>query len=185
MGTCRRDKLAAYNLPVRGFSVVELVVTTTIIVMGLLGISSLVIQNLQVENVNKNQLVASMLAQEGLELVRNIRDENWLSETNAWNQDITFYNINTPYANNDFAIDYRGRDEIIDADGITDTDAKLYMDNNDLYTHDDSNSTTTPFARVITIVNSASKIEAGAVVTWNAQGRVFNYTASTTLYDWR
>lgn len=163
-----------------GFSIMELVVSTAIIAIGLLGVSSLVIQNLQVKNINKNQLIASMLAQEGLELVRNVRDDNWLSQSlPSWDKDIADHT-------NDFAIDYRGRASINgNADTISDADAKLYIDGAGLYTHVGTGNTATAFSRIINIVGDGDKIEVGALVAWNDRGRNFNYTASTTLYDWR
>ena len=60
-----------------GFTLLEVTAVTAILTIALLGISSLVIQNLQAHNYNHNFLIASMLSQEGLELVRNIRDDNW------------------------------------------------------------------------------------------------------------
>ena len=62
-----------------GFSLLEVVIATTVISVGLVGILGLVIQNIAIQQTYKNTLVASMLAQEGLELARNIRDKNWLT----------------------------------------------------------------------------------------------------------
>lgn len=166
-----------------GFSVIELVVTTGIIVIGLLGISSLVIQNLQVENINKNQLVASMLAQEGIELVRNMRDSNWLDQNKTWNQDMIGRSGND---SNMLAIDYRGRSEIIDLAGFEDANSKLYLKNG-FYTSDSTNSSSTPFSRVITLIGTTggNTIEIGALVKWQLRGHNYKYIASTTLYAWR
>ncbi|MDO8667516.1 MAG: hypothetical protein Q7K35_00250 [bacterium] len=87
----------------RGISIVEVIVATMIITMGMIGVSSLVIQNIQVQYINKNVLIASGLAQEGLELVRNTRDLNWLTPSNGWDQDISA---------SSYVIDYGGRSSI-------------------------------------------------------------------------
>src|SRR3989338_10729475 len=82
-----------------GISILEVVVAILIITIGLVGFLSLVIQNIRVQYIDKNVLIASGLAQEGLELVRNVRDLNWLTPGNSWDQDIV---------GNSYTIDYGG-----------------------------------------------------------------------------
>ena len=53
-----------------GFSLLEVVVAILIITIGMIGVTSLVIQNIQTQYINKNILIASGLAQEGLEQLR-------------------------------------------------------------------------------------------------------------------
>jgi len=58
----------------RGFSLVETLVATAIIVMATVGPLNLAGQSLAQANYIKDQIVATFLAQEGLEIMRNIRD---------------------------------------------------------------------------------------------------------------
>ncbi len=87
-----------------GISILEVVVAVMIISFGMVGVLSLVIQNVEAQYINKNVLMASGLAQEGLELVRNTRDFNWLTPGNSWNQDIV--------GDGTYTIDYGGRSSI-------------------------------------------------------------------------
>src|SRR3989338_3959528 len=122
-----------------GISILEVIVAILIITIGMVGVLSLVIQNIQAQYINKNILIASGLAQEGLELVRNIRDLNWLTLGNAWNQSIV--------GDGTYAVDYRGRISINAAVNlISDADARLYInDINGLYTHTPTGNTATNF----------------------------------------
>ena len=61
----------------KGFSLIEILVVFFIVSVSLLGVLSLLIQNIQVQSINKNNLIASSLSQEGVELIRQVRDSNW------------------------------------------------------------------------------------------------------------
>lgn len=162
-----------------GFSIIEVMVAIYIITMGLMGVFSLVSQNIRVQQINKNNLVASQLAQEGLELVRNIRDENWITVGSEWNEDLSA---------STFAIDYRGRNDKDDnADDIDDAEARLYINSTtDFYTHLSSGNTATSFYRLITINSvTADSINVVCLVQWAASGQEVDYKAETMLYNWR
>lgn len=88
-----------HNLP-SAFSLVEIMVVVSMITVGFVGIIGLVQKAIMLYYNNKNVLIANNLAQEGLELVRFVRDDNWMTPA-------TF-----PIANNYFArsvsVDYGG-----------------------------------------------------------------------------
>ncbi len=158
-----------------GFSIVEVVIALGIVTVALLGIVSLVVQNIQVKGMNKNYLLASALAQEGLELVRNMRDSNWLTPWNDWKQDIV--------QDGTYIIDYRGRSSIDDGpDDITALGAKLYM-NGGYYTHQAA-GTDAHFSRLITIADNGDYLSASSTVMWLDRG-THTYTAETYFYNWR
>jgi len=56
-----------------GFSILEATLALGVVSIGLLGVFSLSLQTARAQYINKSYLAASMLAQEGLELVRNVR----------------------------------------------------------------------------------------------------------------
>ena len=60
-----------------GFSVMEVIVAVGIITIGIIPIISLFNQNLTSEIKNKNILIATYLANESIEIVRQERDNNW------------------------------------------------------------------------------------------------------------
>lgn len=161
-----------------GFSIIEVVIAIGIITVGMLGVSSLVVQNIQVQKVNHNFLVASMLSQEGLELTRNIRDENWLTLGNDWQADLTD-------TDGTFVIDYRGRPSIDDTpDTAYDAGARLYADGQDFYTHASAGTSPTIFYRLITVTDAGDHVAASSTVKWTDRS-AHEYTAETYLYDWR
>jgi type II secretory pathway pseudopilin PulG len=157
-----------------GFTLLEVVVAIGIIMTGMLGVMSLVIQNIQIKTVNRNNLVASMLAQEGLELVRNMRDQNWLDGVN--------YDQGLPTGS--FAIDYTKT--VYPAIDLGVPAARLYTDNSSgFYWHNSSVSTESIYSRLITVSNNADHLAVSSTVRWVRNGQNIDYTAETLLYDWR
>ncbi|MEA3398275.1 MAG: prepilin-type N-terminal cleavage/methylation domain-containing protein [Patescibacteria group bacterium] len=160
-----------------GFSIIEVVAAFTIMTVGMMGVASLSLLNIQANRINKNYLIASMLAQEGLELVRNVRDNNWLTLGNNWNDDITGNDGN-------YTIDYNFN--IDDTPDLpTDGGAKMYLNGNGFYDHDSAGAFT-PYYRLIAISEDASGnfFTASSTVSWaDSQGQ-YSYIAETSLFDW-
>ncbi len=61
----------------QGFTLVEVIVATTVIVVGVLATVSVANFSVRASGNNERTIVATNLAREGIELVRNIRDTNW------------------------------------------------------------------------------------------------------------
>lgn len=164
----------------KGFSLIELMVCVLIISIGLIGVLSLVMQNIQAQSINKNALIASQLAQEGIELVRNVRDSNWLITDNDWDEDIV--------SDGSYAIDYRGRDYIINTSESV--GEKLYINTNGYYTHDSVGNSSTIFSRLISvnkveITSTSTYLDIKSTVQWKERGSDHNYVAEVYLYDWK
>ena len=160
-----------------GISILEVVVAIMIIAMGMIGVLSLVIQNVEAQYINKNILMASGLAQEGLELVRNVRDLNWLTPGNAWDQNIV--------GDGTYVIDYGGLVSLnTSINSIDEVGARLYIDSNGLYTHT-TTATATNFYRLITVVNQGSYLDIKCAIRWKDGTQNHDYTAETYLYNWR
>ena len=158
-----------------GFTILEIIVVVFIIAMGLVGVLSLIIQNVQVQYIHKNTLIASQLAQEGLELVRNTRDNNWLV-VNPWNYDLVLEN---------YIVDYTGS-----LSSVTDiSEAKLQLGNTGFYWHDTTASDPdTIFSRLITIAQGPElndSLNVSCLVQWSEKSGVREYVVDTILYNWR
>ena len=169
-----------------GFSIMEIIVVIFIISLGLVGVLSLIMQNIRVEQVNKNMLIASQLAQEGLELVRNKRDTNWLNGDD-WETGDGANPDTDIIQDGDYAIDYTG--QILDVDDIEDPDAKLYEVAGNFLRHyiappDDSSFT--GFFRMITADTDTSNASTTfqCLVQWENRGTTYQYMTETVLYDW-
>lgn len=72
-----------------GFTLLEAMLSIFILLVGITGAMSLVSGGITNLTVSKNRLVAINIAQEGLEIVHNIRDTNWLegADWNDWDGD--------------------------------------------------------------------------------------------------
>ena len=87
-----------------GFSLVEIIVVVGIVSLAFIGILSLVRRAIMLYYSNQNYLIASMVAQDGLELVRYVRDQNWLTNRAFYNN---LSEYNTDNKKTIFAIDYQ------------------------------------------------------------------------------
>ncbi|MDD5031480.1 MAG: prepilin-type N-terminal cleavage/methylation domain-containing protein [Patescibacteria group bacterium] len=158
-----------------GFSILEIMVAIFIITMGLIGVLSLITQNIQVEYINKNNLIASQLAQEGLELVRNIRDNNWLAGNN-WDDGIT------PGA---YIVDYNGKIDSVAGIGEAKLQRRNDVGEEGYYWHEASDPDS-PFSRLITITQTSPELlNISCLIRWEDRGGAYQYVADTILYDWR
>jgi len=61
-----------------GFTVLELIAGLFILSVGIVGVSSLISRLLWYNRFVESKAIAAYLTQEGMEIVRNIRDGNWL-----------------------------------------------------------------------------------------------------------
>ena len=159
-----------------GFSLMEILVVLFIVSTAMLGIVSLIIQNIQVQSINKNNLIASSLAQEGIELIRNVRDINWKNGDD----------FDTNLSDGFYRIDYRGGIPTYDNSA-----AKIYLKNG-LYVHDsgsESGLTPTVFSRQIAVVKLTSEIgqplKVKSIISWTDHNHPYRYELQTLLYDWR
>jgi type II secretory pathway pseudopilin PulG len=64
----------------RSFTLLEVILAIAVLTAATAGVFSLIIQTFASASLNQSKLVAAYLAQEGLEIIRNIRDSNWLAQ---------------------------------------------------------------------------------------------------------
>lgn len=81
------------NKPLTGFTIIEMVISIFILSIGIIAIFASFSVMLILSSESEDRLIATYLAQEGLEIIRNIRDNNWLlSESNpsaTWNDGLS------------------------------------------------------------------------------------------------
>ena len=130
-----------------------------------------------------------MLAQEGLELVRNMRDKNWITAVGGdqclWSGEQEEAPCIDIIQDAHYAVDYLGN---IDQDpafnDYYDDKARLYL-NNGFYDHDNSGKATS-FYRLIEVTKDGdNKLLVDATISWKIKGREYYYTASTYVNNWR
>ena len=156
------------------FSLIELLVSMAIIGIGLLGISSLAAQNIRVQYFNRNSLISAQLAQEGLELARNLRDNDWKSSS-----PITSSSSLEGLYNDLFTIDYLGH---INTYSVPQSVPLLNIDSDGFYSYNPG--APTPFKRYITSQCQDDYCLLSCVVTWQAEGQSGSYEVNSYLYAW-
>lgn len=184
MFRCLNAKMLKY----KGFSLLETLVVIAVITVGLVGVMGLIVYITSIGQVSPNEIIAANLAQEGIEVVRNIRDGNWL-EKNEW-----YINICGPGAGNTWAgiIDYddtqldkKSGDKNWSFSNCGET-CRLKVDANGIYSHDASGTDTSFYRMVITDKDGQDKLKVFSKVKWtNRDGTTHNITVEDHLYDWR
>lgn len=159
----------------KGFTILEIVVVIFVFSLGMLALATMVVQNIQVQYVNKNYLIASQLAQEGLELVRNNRDTNWLAAT-TWSDGLI----------GDYTIAYNDNSNTHTYTDVSNSPV-LQIDSSGFYNY--TSGTPSIFKRLI-IANADATypigaVDVGCIVQWNDRGKTYNYKADTVLYNWK
>lgn len=71
-------KINNINKKSAGFSIIELVISIAVLTMGVVGVFSAFSMIAILTSDSVDRLIGTYLAQEGMEIVRNIRDTNWL-----------------------------------------------------------------------------------------------------------
>lgn len=150
-----------------------------ILTTGTIGAFSLIRNTLTFTNVTSSQLTAAYLAQEGIEIVRNIRDSNWLEvRTNpglAWDDGIS------GSGNPDFRLDYQ-------SSSFPDNNCHLGIDNYLKYDGTYFNCLTgnnTIFQRKITITKSDPNVLNVLVeVSFTIKGGTHKVIVQENLYKW-
>jgi prepilin-type N-terminal cleavage/methylation domain-containing protein len=86
----------------KGFTLVEVIIAASILVLGTVGAFSTIAQSIRSTAFAKEKLVASFLAQEAIEIVKNIRNTNWI-QGNPWNQGLPEGTWQIDYNDNSFS----------------------------------------------------------------------------------
>jgi len=163
---------------VEGFTIVELMIAITLMVTGIMAIYALVPQGIKISVVNTDKYLATQLAREGIEVVRNIRDTNWLEQMEspiaAWDEGLTGCAAGcevdyTTSAVNDPVLPAYGAGRYIKVDG------------NGLYNY--TAGTDTKFKRKIEIIPISGNLQVKATVIWSADYN--DVLLEEILYDWR
>jgi len=161
----------------KGFTLLETIIAIFIITIGIVGVSGLVSQTISSVTISSQRLIAAYLTQEGIEIVRNIRDTNWL-EGSAWDAGLGADDWEGDYNNLNltscpFACEYDDLSSLkIDADGF--------------YSYSAGNET--KFKRKITIEDGpvpGDSLKVKVEVFWREKGKPYSVPAQENLYNWR
>lgn len=153
----------------KGFTLIEVVVSIFILTVGIVTVVGLITTSAQAIQVVKDSVLAAQLSQEGIEVVRAIRNTNWI-QNQAYDAGLApgSYCVNYNSTSTDSCADF-----------------SIYFDAATGYTHN-SGGQATPFSRKIDVATTTDAenveyIEVRSTVDWDSRSIV----TETHLYDWR
>lgn len=158
----------------KGFTLIEVVIAIFIATVGIMGAFSIIQQVVAYTSASYNRLTAAYLAQEGIEVVRNIRDGNWLKGGN-WQIGLTGCEVKGCEANyNDTSLASYG-DRYLKIDG-------------GFYNYDSGNDTKYKrkiFINPATGPDGSSILKVVIVVEWQKKGKTDRFSVQENLYNWK
>jgi len=161
----QKNKIITKN----GFTVLELIISLFVLTVGVGGAMNLVQQTISASSSLDARLTASYLAQEGLEIVKNLRDRAWLEGAGEWGEYVQEGEWEADYQDTTLSV-YQGRNLNIDTDGF--------------YSYSPSD-TETRFTRRISIIDEEQNVKKVTVeVVWQEKGEDYSFQVSEYITDW-
>lgn len=152
-----------------GFTLIETMVAVSVVVIGLVSALGAINTALFYVSNIQNRLIAANLVAEGIELTRNVRDNNWLASL-TWNNGLADGDYQADY-NATSLSNYNGSSLLLDA-------------SSGLYNYSSGGST--PYVRKISIANLTSyEIRVISTVTWQVRGVTYTSSAEDHLFNWK
>lgn len=165
----------------KGFTLIELIIAIAILSFGAVALYSMLATFIGLASDEPLRLTGSYLAQEGLAIVKNIRDYNFINRPEPqWDNGLRT-------CSGGCQADYKaGTTAQTSANRLkTYEDTFLSLNSEGFYSYD-AGGNLSLFKRKITIVrmmaNNALKVD--VVVTWNHRGKAFSASAHEYLYNW-
>lgn len=186
------SKLKIKNLKLKtkqgGFTLIETFVAIFVMMMAIVAPMSIVSKALSSARYAKEQVTAFYLAQEGIELVRNIRDNNAISKTGLWNEGALGNSAsgseNVCYAASGCQIDAKN----LTVQNCTGACPVLNIDTNGIYTYGTVGTTPSQFTRTIQIRKlNSTEINISSTVLWTSStlGGTRSFTITDNLLNWQ
>lgn len=152
----------------KGFSLIGVIVAIFIISIGMIGILDLSQSSLRAAYLSQTRLIASGLAQEGIEVVRYMR--RFQTEWDDWYDTVSSGNYRVQYNNSNLLV-------------FSETPLK-YNTVSGLYQYDSGDDT--PFYRKLTLTKiSADEIKVVAEIKWQKSGNWHSLIAESRLWNWK
>ncbi len=149
------------------FTLVEVLVAIFVLIVGAGAVFSLISQTLGSTSLLKEKFIATYLAQEAVEIVKNIRDSNWLAGRN-WREGLSAGERQVDY--NDLTLSsFNGN--------------YLNIEANDFYGY--GAGFPTKFVRKITLSNlDNNRIKVEVEVSWQERGKRHSFVLKSILTNW-
>ena len=174
----------------------EAIVAIFVITAGIVGVLGLVTQTIASATLSTQRLTAAYLAQEGIEIIRNIRDTNWIeAETyyfNLWDEGLyeggtsnCSGDVDTCNTSSGCRVDYNHSygPSMEDPNLPVYADQYLNIDAAGFYSY--SAGTQSKFQRKIVVESGGTDIlRICVLIKWQEKGKTFNVSAQENLYNW-
>jgi len=168
----------------KGFTILELLGAILVISIGVLTAYGVVQRILTYTIDSSDRITAAYLAKEGVEIVRNIRDTNWIN-----NRDFDFGLIDASCLLGYWEIEY---DKLnlnccSSCDGTNDfNDLRFFKTDFSGYYSYSFGGRDSKFKRKITITSiAANELKIVVEVLWSKRGQAHNITVQENIYDWK
>lgn len=152
----------------KGELLIEAGIAISILVVGLLGILSLLSRSLSLNNIVSSQYIASNLAAEGIEVVKNLIDAN-IIQFKPWN---------TGFANGSYELSY---DSLI----LNPNQNRNLLFDSSNKTYSYQNGQPTPYKREIEILDKGDEIQVNSIVSWQIRGGSYSVNSEDHFFNWR
>ena len=149
-----------------GFSLLESMLAVFVVTGGMLVVITLISKSLVDSLDSRDQVIASLLAEEGIELVRNVRDNNWMSGVGSFDRNLDY----TGYCRISRAFIYANGDTLTCGLGASvSNDYRMYLnESNGAYNHNSTGTVPTRYYRRIQINGSATTRTITSMVVWGS-----------------
>lgn len=163
----------------KGFTIIEIIITISFLSFAIIGIYSAFAPSLRLSRVVSAKFIGVYLAQEGLEVVRNLRDNNFLAQ-NSWSKGLLDCQLGCQ-------LDYKTGTALENQANklrAYDPSEFLKLGSNNLYSYDAGQ--TTIYQRKVTITSESGTdtLKVAVKVTWSDAGIPYQFEAAGYLYNW-
>ena len=163
----------------KGFTMVELIISIALLSIGIIGIYNVFSPLIVLNSSTSSKFLATYLGQEGLEIIRNIRDNNFINEV-SWSNGLLI-------CANGCQADYKTGTAV----QTPNNQLKIYNDSNFLKLNSDGfysydSGTSAPYKRkiIITQPSGIDTMKVEVFVFWSYNGTPYTYETEAYLYNW-
>lgn len=182
----------------KGFLLPDVMIAVFVTASALVATLAAIAPSIKLEAYKRDEIIATGLAQEGIELVRNVRDNNWKMCDDGNSFPCTgsaiprdaFFSSSFPTSNTNNGVSHcadASTGALHDPGCALDSNSsKLYRSNGGVYTHSASSGNVSKFKRTVTVKTPAANDtrEITSTVTWGSGASAHSVTLTDTLTNW-
>jgi type II secretory pathway pseudopilin PulG len=172
----------------QGQTLLEVIIAGGIVVVALISILSLTVSGMNTSRQSENNLIAMNLAREGIEVIRSLRDSNWLSN-DVWSLGLLGVTLDGEaipvysFSENRWSLNFS-------PDSFADSATVLYINDNGMYAQEaliPGNAQKTIFSRLLFIEANSEQtsLRVTSTVRWQEKSRMKEIKLISELWNWK